>query len=110
MGISCSSWKKKTEKSSVQAGLRTTKMKADKTLRRKAEEFKNVFNTTGTLKPVKVYLLGHVGCDEGSQRHQGEGQNEAQGKINEGSATQEYCQVEYRHKLQHSPALLRPFT
>uniref|UniRef100_A0A3B3D5U8 SHANK-associated RH domain interacting protein n=1 Tax=Oryzias melastigma TaxID=30732 RepID=A0A3B3D5U8_ORYME len=32
-GISCSSWKKKTEKRSVQAGLRATKKKADRALR-----------------------------------------------------------------------------
>lgn len=34
MGISCSSWKKKTEKRSVQAGLRMTKVKAVRTLKR----------------------------------------------------------------------------
>jgi len=34
-GISCNSWKKKTEKRSVQAGLRMTRTKADRALKRR---------------------------------------------------------------------------
>lgn len=53
-------------------------------------------------------LLWHVGCDESSHGHQSESQDEAQGEIDEGGATQEHSQVQHSHQLQHLPALLRP--
>lgn len=52
-GISCSSWKKKTEKRSVQAGLRTTKMKADSKLRGEEKEEQESLMT----------LLGELTCN-----------------------------------------------
>ncbi len=53
-------------------------------------------------------LLWYVGCDEGSHGHQGESQDEAQGEVDDGGATQQHSQVQHSNQLQHFPALLRP--
>lgn len=90
-------------------------MKADRTLRGEGEESSVLlpYVSTESYNSVNIcvrVLLWDVGCDEGRYGHQGESQDEAQGEIDEGGATQQHSQVQHRHQLQHSPALLCPLT
>lgn len=99
----------------MQAGLRMTKMKADRTLRgeerREKWGFTSIWQTDGFAGGQRICdgaLLWYVGCDEGSHRNKCESQDVAQGEVDEGGATQQHGQVQHSYQLQHFPALLCP--
>lgn len=56
---------------------------------------------------VYYYILGHVWRDAGSSRHQRDGQDEAQGEVDESRAAKQHGQVEQTSQFQHPPTLLR---
>lgn len=82
-------------------------MKAVRTLKREEKSKWNAWRSRAETA-WESGLLRAVGCDEHGHWHQGEGQDEAQGEVDEGGAAQQHSQVQHSHQLQDSPALLRP--
>lgn len=64
--------------------------------RRREFSITSIWRAT-TDEASTCFLLWHVGCDEGSHRHQSESQDEAQGEVDEGGATQQHSQVQHRN-------------